>query len=504
MQTRHRIPTIFSVYMVDVLCCALGCVILLWLINFREAKNRASAASESNQRLSETRASLSTTSSEAANLRAAVADSRLQAKNLLAQLGETDKERNRYQNLLQQAKTEHEQTRKDLKLTEAQLAGLRLDLKDLLEKNSLTASALAARTKETADLSKKIAAAQVLILSLEKDVTAKSAQNTMANARIEDLINRLRDSDARVLVLGKQVAGLQVDEKKVRSRLEVSDIRALLLERDLEKYKKELAIAQNRYQDLLLTQDTLSKRLTASAKNLGEARSLISSLQGERATLLSKAQAIEAAVKNRFAGITLTGQRVLFLVDMSGSMELTDEATLDPDKWPLVAATVGRLLASLPELQKYQVILFSDKVRYPLGNPGRWLDYEPGKSLKTTAEAIKNIKPAGETNMAAAFEEAFRFRDEGMDTIYVLSDGLPNAGEGLPAGAANLSQVKKGEHLGRYVRQRLNNVLNRSIPGRPRVRINTIGFFFESPDLGAFLWALARENDGSFVGMSGR
>ena len=38
--------------------------------------------------------------------------------------------------------------------------------------------------------------------------------------------------------------------------------------------------------------------------------------------------------------------------------------------------------------------------------------------------------------------------------------------------------------------------------GRPRVRINTIGFFYESPDVGAFLWALARENEGSFVGMS--
>jgi hypothetical protein len=34
------------------------------------------------------------------------------------------------------------------------------------------------------------------------------------------------------------------------------------------------------------------------------------------------------------------------------------------------------------------------------------------------------------------------------------------------------------------------------------VKINTIGFFYESPDLGSFLWALARENDGSFVGMS--
>jgi hypothetical protein len=34
------------------------------------------------------------------------------------------------------------------------------------------------------------------------------------------------------------------------------------------------------------------------------------------------------------------------------------------------------------------------------------------------------------------------------------------------------------------------------------VRINSIGFFYESPEVGAFLWALSRENDGSFVGMS--
>ena len=38
--------------------------------------------------------------------------------------------------------------------------------------------------------------------------------------------------------------------------------------------------------------------------------------------------------------------------------------------------------------------------------------------------------------------------------------------------------------------------------GSQRVRINAIGFFYESPELGSFLWTLARENDGSFVGMS--
>ena len=32
--------------------------------------------------------------------------------------------------------------------------------------------------------------------------------------------------------------------------------------------------------------------------------------------------------------------------------------------------------------------------------------------------------------------------------------------------------------------------------------LRAIGYFFESPEVGAFLWAPARENGGSFVGMS--
>jgi hypothetical protein len=100
-----------------------------------------------------------------------------------------------------------------------------------------------------------------------------------------------------------------------------------------------------------------------------------------------------------------------------------------------------------------------------------------------------------------AFSEAFRFRESGLDTIYVLSDGLPNAGEGLPVGK-NLTDSQKTDLLSKHLRNKLRTEWNRPIAGRSRVRINTIGYFFESPDVGAFLWALAREHDGSFVGMS--
>src|SRR5205809_6816338 len=69
MRTRHRIPMIFSLSMMDVFCCTLGCVILLWLINQREAMLRARSASEVTNRLEVTRATLAAAERDRDDLR---------------------------------------------------------------------------------------------------------------------------------------------------------------------------------------------------------------------------------------------------------------------------------------------------------------------------------------------------------------------------------------------------------------------------------------------------
>src|SRR5262245_28889781 len=51
MQTRHRVPTVFTLYMVDVLCCALGCVILLWFLKLHEAEGLAETYRTTGERL---------------------------------------------------------------------------------------------------------------------------------------------------------------------------------------------------------------------------------------------------------------------------------------------------------------------------------------------------------------------------------------------------------------------------------------------------------------------
>jgi Mg-chelatase subunit ChlD len=244
----------------------------------------------------------------------------------------------------------------------------------------------------------------------------------------------------------------------------------------------------------------LEKKVRDREKALEKASSTLSRLEAERKVLARAVGRARADAESRFAGIALTGRRVVFLVDSSGSMEMLDEDTPAPHKWKEVRNTVAKLMRSLPHLEEYQVITFAATTAYPLGGRGRWHRHGKG-SVERVLKGLRGVKPKGGTNMYAALKEAFAYREEGLDTIYLLSDGLPNQGEGLPPGAYKLSEILRGTLLGKHVRATLKDTWNRPRGGK-RVTINTVGFFYESPDLGAFLWALARENGGSFVGMS--
>ncbi len=281
---------------------------------------------------------------------------------------------------------------------------------------------------------------------------------------------------------------------------------------DLDKLKNDKASAEADLTAKLRAREALARKQALEASlRLDDAKKNIASLQEELAAAADQAKLLKELadgrgkllkdLADRFSGFPLTGKNVVFLIDMSGSMALLDESTLDPDKWPLLCDTVGRIMKSLPDIKQYQIILFSDKVRYPFGKAGQWLEYDPKTTPPSVVKGLRAVKPEGETNMYAAFEEAFKFRARDLDTIYVFSDGLPNAGPGLSAKAGQLSERQRSEILAKHVRARLKSSWNAAVPGQPRVRINTLGFFFETPEIGSFLWALAREHEGGFVGM---
>ncbi len=466
MQVRHRVPSIFSLAMVDVLCCALGCVILLWLLTLRQAKAHEDTAAEQNR-------------STAELLQSARADRDATAALL-------------------------EKARKYGDRTGAELASTRAD-RDAAYDLAM-------------DLNERARALENERDELRKQVAAGRADVREAARKLDELNRQLKDARATAAL----VPGLRANLKEARDKAASEAALAGAMEkelarrnddlkkagRDLEARGKELDTARM-YKDKWAAS---SARVEALERELAALNKSVASLQADKRVLMTEATRAraetlraKAAAENRFAGIELKGRRVVFLVDMSGSMELVDEKTVAPNKWREVRETVARVMRSMPELEKFQVIVFAEEAKYLLAGPGRdgWFDFDAKTSPERVTEALAKVKPAGGTNMYAALETAFRLRAEGLDTIYLLSDGLPNIGAGITAEEGRrLSEAERNDRLGRYIRKVLRQDWNRDRPGQPRVRVNAIGFFYESPEVGAFLWALSRENDGSFVGMS--
>jgi predicted nucleic acid-binding Zn-ribbon protein len=461
MRVRHRIPSIFNLSMVDVLCCALGCVILLWLINLRDAKENQDAAAQKQ--------------------------------------GEADR----------------------------QLADAKVQNRKAGERVAELQRAVAERDAELRDLNDRLQAGAGRLTSVLADLDASRIDAASWKGKADDLDRKLTAAGGQIKDLQTSADGLGADLKKARAQASAAQDRVSALEREASDRRKELEELGAKYQLTLKAKDSASADLDAKMKELAQLRpfkdkyaedeniisglrkdlagskEMIEGLQGEKKKAEAEVQKVRAEAEARFAGVALAGRRVVFLVDKSGSMKYVGEGEdqKSPEKWVEVRNSVAKIMRSLPQLEKYQVIAFSNKTEYVLGDAGKWIDYDPKASPDRVLKALAAVEPEGGTDMHAAFDLAFKFKANDLDTIYLLSDGLPNLGEGLKPGDDKKSEDEQGVILGNYIRNKLKTTWNK--PGdKARVHINSVGFFYESPNVGAFLWAMSRENDGGFVGMS--
>jgi von Willebrand factor type A domain len=472
-------------WMLDVFCCALGCVTLLWLLKTREAGQISDEAMTATALVEETRGKLDE-SERVAALRLANAD-KLAAdlEAIKAQLAVVRDERDKLATNLALMREERDQNARNLALIEKELTNAKQALAlttKILDKN---AKELATTRTKTEDLEKMLA-------GVDSKLTATDAELIKKRGELENLTQQLEMAKKQKIDLDL----LARNKEKARADFESK----------LKESEKKLDEATRSVGDMGKMQariNQLEKDAKAERTKLDEANVTIIDLQGTKAKLADKVNKLQIESDNKFAGIAMTGKNVVFLVDMSGSMERTEESVLAPEKWPGVRDALCKVMRSLPDLEKFQVILFSGKVRYLLES-GDWIAYEKEKSIERIHKAMSEVKPAEDTNLYAGLEEAFKYRAKGLDTVYFFSDGLPTSGPGMTAAQEKTltNETERSAILSRHIRRTLATSWNRVEAGKPKVRINSIGFFYESPDVGAFLWALSRENDGSFVGMS--
>ena len=116
---------------------------------------------------------------------------------------------------------------------------------------------------------------------------------------------------------------------------------------------------------------------------------------------------------------------------MSGSMDYVDDNTKAPEKWLAVRTTVAKIMRSLPDLEKFQVITFSDRTHFPLGSRGRVAGLRPQKQPRPGVQDAGGDQAGRRHQHVHADAGGVRPAAQGLDTIYLCSDGLPNLGEGV-------------------------------------------------------------------------
>lgn len=157
----------------------------------------------------------------------------------------------------------------------------------------------------------------------------------------------------------------------------------------------------------------------------------------------------EANKYEKFFNLEVESDRVLFVLDFSGSMaepvQLQARSTGAPPgekttKAQLVVTELKKLIMSLPDGALVNLVVFSDEVRIWRQEGGRpalvKLDDEARDDL--LGNFLDSLRPNGPTNLYDAMNKALDFGGRGLhdkyyaagfDTLYVITDGAPTAGE---------------------------------------------------------------------------
>lgn len=203
---------------------------------------------------------------------------------------------------------------------------------------------------------------------------------------------------------------------------------------------------------------------------------------------------------DRFFDLSIESDRVLFVLDFSGSM--AEPATLKPDgettaggsagltttKADLVVKELKKLVMSLPDGALVNFVVFSDDVRIwrADGKVPALVELDDESRDDLMGNFLDGLRPNGPTNLYDALQAALgfggrglydKYYEAGFDTLYVISDGAPTAGP-----------VTDKEEIRRRVREA--NDLR-------KITIHCITFGDQNDT--AFLGPLAEENGGRHI-----
>ncbi len=210
----------------------------------------------------------------------------------------------------------------------------------------------------------------------------------------------------------------------------------------------------------------------------------------------------------KFFGHEIVSKKILFVLDMSGSMRVRDEPIEERDDGTIVRGTkvvdpkkkkaeeqkkkelplqrerlyrvqqeLIRTIDTLSPDTVFTVMAFNHKIKVLSDKPRA-----ATASFKKNAKAFaKSFRPEGETWTDSALKRAFEMKNR-IDTIYLLSDGAPR---------------RKNKLLPVEPIYELVRTANRF----HKIKIYTVGFVQAGRSMRRFLYTLASQNYGEYRGL---
>ncbi len=329
--------------------------------------------------------------------------------------------------------------------------------------------------------------------------TVISAQSGVERVRKhEDLAAEASRLEERVLDGYKNLVVLRnAVEQTTEERTEASGRLMRLLE-ELERTRLEMA----RYSG-----DTLSRRehinkLKADIKSLEEGTKRLSAGAEEEADEGDRVRAFRRGGDRQYlTGITLSGQRILILVDASASMldetlvnilrmrNLHEVQKILAPKWQRAVSTVDWLASQLPPESRFQIYAYDIQARSMVdGSSGKWMRSNDAAALDSAVQNLRRTAPKDGTSLVNAFQVA-RTMNPQPDQIVLITDGLPTQGPTPPA-------IRKAVDADQ--RAKLFDEALSALPPQVPVTIILMPIEGDLPAPSRY-WRLARETGGVFM-----
>jgi len=196
-----------------------------------------------------------------------------------------------------------------------------------------------------------------------------------------------------------------------------------------------------------------------------------------------------------YYGMRIFSDRLLFILDFSGSMDAGDPPRIDTAR-----EEITKTLEQLNKKTLFNVVGFSGAVMW-------WNEAEvkaTPKNIAAAKEFIDKLSVGGGTNVSDTFEEAFELNRH-IDTIYFLGDGSPSVGrhteqEEILARIRWMNRCRKIRiHCIALTRGEVSRFGGRMGPGLGRGRSVSGPRYYDEEEAARFMARIAEEHGGGFV-----